>query len=80
MLHQTLAEKIHKSIIRKSEKRKVHSCFKVNIQDADLPGMQLISKFNQEFVSYYVTAIYSKYAWPVALKDEKVLQLLMLLK
>ena len=38
---QQLAEELHKSIIRKIEKRKVCSSFKYNIQGADLADMQL---------------------------------------
>ena len=41
-----LAEELHKPIIRKSNKRKVHSSFIDNIWGADLADMQLISKFN----------------------------------
>ena len=40
-----LAEKLHKRIIRKFKKLKVHSTFIDNIWDADLADMQLISKF-----------------------------------
>ena len=42
-----LAEELHKSIIRKFEKRKVFSGFRDNIWGADLADMQLISKFNK---------------------------------
>ena len=44
---QKLAEELHKSIIRKFEKRKVQSPFIDNILGADLADMQLISKFNK---------------------------------
>ena len=47
--NEQLAEEIHKSIIRKLEKRKVYSSFRDNIWGADLPDMQLISKFNKGF-------------------------------
>ena len=43
-LNQQLAEELHKLIIRKFKKRKVHSSFKDNIWCADLPDMQLLSR------------------------------------
>ena len=49
MSNNELAEKLLKPIIRKFEKRKVHSPFIDNIQGTDLADMQLISKFNKEF-------------------------------
>ena len=72
MPNQHLAEELHKRIIRKFEKRKVHSSFMDNFQGADLADMQLISKFNKRFQFLLcVTDIYSKYAWVVPLKDKK---------
>ena len=47
--NKELAEEIHKPIIRKFEKRKVHSSFIDNIWSADLADMQLITKFTKEF-------------------------------
>ena len=47
MSNQELAEELHKSIIRKFEKRKVYSPFIENIWGADIADMQLISKFNK---------------------------------
>ena len=47
MLNKGLAEELPKPIIRKFEKRKVHSPFTDNICVADLADMQLISKFNK---------------------------------
>ena len=44
--NKELAKELHKSIIRKFQKRKVHSYFKDNIWGAELADMQLISKFN----------------------------------
>ena len=41
--NKELAEELHKPIIRKFEKRKVHSHFKDRIWAADLAHMQLIS-------------------------------------
>ena len=44
--NRELAEELLKTIIRKLNKRKVHSPFIDNIWGADLAEMQLISKFN----------------------------------
>ena len=70
--NEQLAEKLHKPIIRKFNKRKVYSAFKDNISTADLADMRLISTFNKGFRSLLcVIDIYSKYAWVVPLKDKK---------
>ena len=45
--NKRLAEKLHKPIIRKFEKREVHAPFIDNIWGADLSDMQSISKFNK---------------------------------
>ena len=45
MSDQQLAEELCKPIIRNFRKRKVHSPFIDNIWGADLPDMQLVSKF-----------------------------------
>ena len=42
-----LADELHKPIIRKFKKRKVHSSFRDSIWGADLADMQLLSKFNK---------------------------------
>ena len=47
MPNQQLANEIHKPIIRKFKKRKVHSSLKNNIWGVDLADMQLISKYNK---------------------------------
>ena len=61
--NQQLAEEIHKPIIRKSKKRKVHAAFKDNIWGDDLADMQLISKNNKEVrFLLCVINIFSKYA------------------
>ena len=44
--NKELAEELHKPVIRKFEKRTLHSPFIDNIWGADLADMQLISKFN----------------------------------
>ena len=59
--NQQLAEELHKPIIRKFEKRKVHAAFKDNIWGADLADMQLLSKYNntiKELDFYYVLLIF----------------------
>ena len=45
--NKELAEELHKPIIRKFKKRKLHSSFIDNILGADLANMQLISKFKK---------------------------------
>ena len=47
MQNDELAKELHKPIIRKIEKRKVHSSFIDNIWGANLADMQFISKFNK---------------------------------
>ena len=59
MSNQELSEELHKPIIRKFEKRKVHSSFIDNIWGADIADMQLISKFNKGIIFYYVLLIFS---------------------
>ena len=49
-----LSEKLHKPIIRKFEKRKVHSPFIDNIWGVDVANMQLISKFKRRN-SFFIT-------------------------
>ena len=70
--NKELAEELHKAIIRKFDKRKVHSTLIDNIWGTDLEDMQLISKFNKWFgFLLCVIDIYSKYAWVTPLKDKK---------
>ena len=59
-------------LLKKSNKRKVYSSFKDNIQGVDLADVQLLSKFNKGFrFLLCVIDIFSKYAWVVPLKDKK---------
>ena len=75
--NQQLAEELHKPIITKFEKRKVHAGFKDNILGADLADMQLLSRYNKGIrFLLYVIDIFSKYAWVVPLKDKKGVRLL----
>ena len=70
--NQQLAEELHKPIIKKFEKRKVHTAFKDNIWGTDLADMQLLSKYNKGIrFLLCVIDIFSKYAWVVPLKDKK---------
>ena len=70
--HQQLADELHKPLIRKFEKRKVHAAFKDNIWGADLADMQLLSKYNKGIrFLLCVIDIFSKYAWVIPLKDKK---------
>ena len=70
--NKELAEELHNPVIRKCNKRKVHSPFADNIWDADLADMQLTSKFSKGF-RFLLCAIdiYSKYAWVILLKVKK---------
>ena len=70
--NKILAEKLHKPVIKKSNKRKVYSQFKGNIWGVDLADMKLLSKQNQS-IKYLLCAIdlFSKYAFVVPLKDKK---------
>ena len=49
MWNRELAEELHKLIIRKFEKRKVHLSSINNIRGASLVDKRLISKFNKVF-------------------------------
>ena len=61
--NQQLAEELHKTIIKKFEKRKIHVTFKDNIWDADLADMQLLSRYNKGIrFLLCVYDIFSKYA------------------
>ena len=67
-----LSDELHKSIIRKFEKRKVYSSIRDDILGVDLADMQLLSKFNKGFrFLLCVIDIHSKYAWVIPLKDKK---------
>ena len=67
-----LAEELHKPIIGNFKKRTVYFRFKDNIWGADLPDMQLVSKFNKRFKFLLcVIDILRKCALVVLLKDKK---------
>ena len=67
-----LADKLHKPIINKFNKRKVYSQFKDNIWGVDLADMQSLSRKNKG-IKYLLCAIdlHSKYAFVIPLKDKK---------
>ena len=76
--NQQLAEELHKPIIRKFEKKKVHVAFKDNIWGTDLADMQLLSKYNKGIKFLLcVIDIFCKYAWVVPLKDKKGIRIVM---
>ena len=56
--NKDLAEELHKPIIRKFEKRKVHSPFIDNTQGADLADRQLIRNLIKQLHFYYVLLIF----------------------
>ena len=56
--NKELTEELHKPIIRKFNKRKVHSPFIDNICGVDLADKQLISKFDKDLDFYYVLLIF----------------------
>ena len=70
--NKELAEELHKPIIRKFKKTKVHSLFIDNIWCTDLADMQLISKLNEgnRFL-LCVIDIFRKQAWVIPLKHRK---------
>ena len=72
MTNQELAEELHKPIIGKFKKWKVHSTFIDSIWGSDLAVMQLISKFNEGIhFLLFIIDIFSKHAWIITLKDRK---------
>ena len=76
MSNNELAEELHKTIIRKFNKRKLQSTFIDNIWSTDLADMEIINKFNKGICfSLCVIDIFSGlFLWKII----KVLQLPML--
>ena len=72
-----LADELHKTIIKKFEKRKLYSQFKDNIWGVDLADMQSLSRKNKG-IKYLlcVVDLYSKYAFVIPLKDKKGISIL----
>ena len=76
MSDQQLAEELHNPIIRKFEKRKVHSSFLYKIWGANLTDIQLLSKCNKGIrFLLYVSDTFSKYTWVILLKDKKRIEI-----
>ena len=72
MPNKESAAKLHKPIIRKFQKRKIHSSFIDNIWGADLVDMELISKLNKGIrFSLCIIDIFIKYTWVIPLKDKE---------
>ena len=71
MQNEELAKELHKPIITKFEKRKLHSSFIDNIWGAYLTDIQLISTFNNRFRFLCLIDIYSKYEWIIILQDKR---------
>ena len=70
--NEQLAEELHKPIIKKFKRRKVHSALKDNIWSAELVDMQLISKYNKGIrFLLCVIDIFCKYAWVIPLKEKR---------
>ena len=70
--NKELAKELHKPVITKLKKRKVHLSFIENFWGADLANMQLISKFNKGVCFLLcIVDICSKYVWVIPLKDKK---------
>ena len=72
ILNKDLAGKLHKPIIRKFKKRKVHSSFIDNIWGTDLANMRFIRQFNKGIrFLLCIIDIFNKYPWVIPLKDKK---------
>ena len=70
--NKKLTKELQNSIIRKFNKRKVHSFFIYNIWGTALADVQLVSKFNKGFrFLLWVIDIYSKKTWVFPWKDKK---------
>ena len=69
--NKNLAEELHKTVIRKYWKKSTFTSYRRSLA-ADLPDIQLISKFNKGFrFLLFVIDIYNKYAMVITLKDKK---------
>ena len=64
MSNHQLGKELHKTVIRKLDKRKIRQSFKDNIYGADRLDMQL-------YAMICVIDIYNKYACVIPLKDKK---------
>ena len=70
--YYSLANELHKPIIRQFKKRKVYSSFRDNIGGVDFADMQSLSKYNKgNKYLLCVIDLFSKYAWVVPIKNKK---------
>ena len=70
--YQQLAKDLYNLLIKKFQRGNIYSSYRDNIWGAHLADIQLIRKSNKEVrFLQRVFNIYSKYAWNVALKNEK---------
>ena len=71
-VNEQLAEELHKPVIKKFRRRKVHARFDDNIWAADLTEMESLSSKNEN-VKYLLCLIhiFTKYAWVKPLNDKK---------
>ena len=70
--YYSLANELHKPIIRQFKKRKVYSSFRDNIGGVDFADMQPLSKYNKgNKYLLCVIDLFSKYAWVVPIKNKK---------
>ena len=72
-VNEKLAEELHKPVIKKFKRRKVHAISKDNIWTIDLAEMGSLSSRirNVEYI-LCVIDVFTKYAWAQLLKDKKV--------
>ena len=54
MSDKKLAEELRKKVIKKFDRRKIHSPFIDNVRGADLEDMQLMNKLYKRIRFYYV--------------------------
>ena len=66
-----LTNEFHRQNIRKLKRWKVYSSFTDNIWGVNLADMQSLSKYNKGIKYLCAVDLFGKYAWVVALKDER---------
>ena len=72
MSNQDIADELHKPIIRKFQRQKVHSSFEDNILGTNLADMQLIVNKGFRF-SLRLTGISSKHVFPLKGKIDRTI-------
>ena len=75
-VNEQLAEKLHKPVIEKFERKNLYARFKKNISTAGLAELESLSSKNEN-IKYLLCAIdiFTKYACVKPLKDKKSLML-----